>query len=147
MPNIDISILGDKELQKKLDALEKGVAAKAVRPALRKESYRTRKRIVGNIQAEGLIKTGVMVAAYAAAKVKSAGRRGIIRIGVENPTRAQLGIDADDQYYYPYAVEFGHDDVEPKPFIRPAIDEHKPQSLAAIARDIAAGILRLAKTK
>lgn len=145
MPTIDISMIGDKALQKTLNDLATKEAAKITRVALRKESYRARRRVADNIETEGLVDSGRMLAGYKSAKVKSAGRRGLIRIGIENPTRDQLGISADDKHYYPYAVEFGHDNAPAHPFIRPAIDNHKDESYRKIGQDMADGIVRAAR--
>lgn len=146
MPSIDIRAFGDKELEKQLGLIVDQAQKTIVSSALRKESTRAKKRIVSNIAALGLIKRGVLIAGYQAAKIRSTRvSRSLIRVGVENPTRAALGISADDPYYFPYAVEFGHARAEPKPFIRPAIDEHRPASFRAIGKDIGSGILRAAK--
>lgn len=39
---------------------------------------------------------------------KTTNKGEMIRHGVGFPTRDELGIDASDLYYYPFAVEFGH---------------------------------------
>lgn len=140
---IDIRAIGFDHLEKKLHKLVDKTQKKIVSGALRKESTRTKRRIVANIKGQDLIKTGNMLTAFKGAKVKTAkGSRNFIRIGVENPTRDALGIAPDDPYYYPYSVEFGHGSVEPKPFIRPAVDENKTQSLYEIGQDIGKGIER-----
>ncbi len=137
---IDIRLTGFKELESKLHKLVDKTQKTIVRSAIRKEAVRAKERIVENIVSAGLIDTGVMLHAYQEAKIKSAGKPGLIRIGVENPTRDALGIHADDEYYYPYAVEFGHGGVPGHPFIRPAIDNHKDESRKAIGEDIGKAI-------
>ena len=139
---IDIRLTGDKELERKLHNLEEKTEKKIVRGAIRKAAVQAKNQIVQNIVGAGLVDSGVMLAAYKAAKIKSAGKPGLIRYGPENPPREALGIHAQDPYYYPYAVEFGHGNVRPHPFIRPAIDNHKNQIRAAIAQDIATGIMK-----
>lgn len=146
MPSIDIRAFGDKELEKQLGRIVEKTQKTIVAGALRKEATRAKKRIAANIVMLGLVKTGRMLAGYQTAKIRSTRvAKNLIRVGVENPVRAALGIDPQDKYYYPYAVEFGHARAEPKPFIRPAIDEHRPASFRAIGKDIGSGILRAAK--
>lgn len=145
MPSIDIRAFGNKELERQLGKIVDRTQKTIVSGALRKEARRVKKRIVANIVARGLVDTGTMLAAYEGASIRSGGgNRRFIRLGVENPTRAELGIQADDPYYYPYAVEFGHRLAEPKPFIRPAVQDHKAESFRAIGQDIGAGIIRAA---
>jgi len=145
MPSIDIRAFGDKDLERQLGRIVDRTQKTIVAGALRKESNRVKKRIVANIVTMGLVDEGIMLASFQSAKTKRArSGKNFIRLGVENPTRAALGIRADDPYYYPYAVEFGHAGAEPKPFIRPAVDQHRPESFRAIGADIGAGIIRAA---
>jgi HK97 gp10 family phage protein len=144
--NVDISILGDKLLEKKLSGLADKGQRKVVRAAMRKAATRARKRIVQNIQREGLAKTGTMMQAFKKTKIKSASNnRNMIRIGPELPTRAALGIDADAKGYYPIALEYGYARRPATPFIRPAIDNHKDEEFKIIGRDIGKGIEREAR--
>jgi hypothetical protein len=116
---------------------------KIVSAALRKEARRAKARLVANIDREQLIQSGVMRQAYSKAKIRAASNnRKLIRIGIVNPERSELGISADDLYYYPYAVEFGHEGAAAMPFIRPAIEDDKRGSFRKIGSDIKAGILR-----
>jgi len=143
MPIVDIRAFGNKELEKKLGNVVDKTQKKIVRAALRKESTRVKKRIVANIVRLDLIDSGMLLNGYKSAKTKSASSgKNFIRLGVENPTREALGIAPDDPAYYPYAVEFGHVGAEAKPFIRPAIDEHKEKSFKDIGDDIGKGIER-----
>jgi HK97 gp10 family phage protein len=144
---VDISITGDKELTRKLHSLADKQQKSVVRSALRKEAKKAKDRIVSNIERLDLIDEGVMLQAFKQAKIKSGGNRNMIRIGPENPERSALGIASDDKYYYPYAVEFGHIGAGPKPFIRPAIDQHKSKSIHDIGQDIGKGIERQARKK
>lgn len=143
MPSIDIRAFGDKELERQLGRIVDRTQKTIVAGALRKEATRVKDRIVRNIVMLGLFKTGNLVRGYSVARIRSAGGgKRFIRVGVENPDRASLDIAADDPYYYPYAVEFGHRGAEPKPFIRPAVDHHKPEAMRRIGQDIGKGIGR-----
>jgi HK97 gp10 family phage protein len=143
MPIVDIRAFGNLELEKKLGRVVDKAQKTIVKSALRKESNRVKKRIVANIVRMDLNESGTLLAGYQSAKTKIArSGKNFIRLGVENPTREALGIDPKDPYYYPYAVEYGHVGAEAKPFIRPAIDEHKTQSYKDIGDDIGKGIER-----
>lgn len=143
MPVVDISMTGDLELTKKLHKLPDRLQKKIVKAAFRKEARKIRQRIVDNIDRLDLIDTGDMRQAFRGAKVKSATKsRRLIRIGTEFPTREELGIAPNDKNFYPAAVEYGHPGAAPKPFIRPAIDDHKDKSLRDIGNDIGAGIVK-----
>jgi len=139
---VSFNVKGFAELEKKLHNLVLKTQKTIVRSALRKEAVKARDRVADNILTSGLVDSGVMYTAYKQTKIKSANVKGMIRLGPENPTREALGIDAKDKYYYPYAVEFGHIRAPAYPFIRPAIDDHKEQSINSIASDIGAGITK-----
>lgn len=144
---IDISVTGDKELQRILNRLPDKLQKKIARNAIRKSAKRARDRIVANIRKLNLIKTGRLLAAfeYAPIRSQSSTPRSLIRIGVGFPYREQLGISPDDKYFYPAALEFGHPRAPAYPFMRPAIDEHKQEEFATIGKDIGEGVIRAAK--
>jgi len=141
---VDISVLGNAELERALGRIMDKTQKTIVRGSLRKEAKRMRGRVAANITRLGLIKTGNMLKGYANAKIANSGRKNFIRLGLVDPTRAELGIPANAKGYYPYALEYGKHGVGATPFIRPAIDNHKTQSFAAIGSDIGKGIERAA---
>lgn len=148
VPKVDISMLGDKELQRKLNRLASPRAKAVVRAALRKGAKRAKQRVIANLSGAPVqVRTGELRAAFANAKIRSERMRGAIRLGVTLPTRAELGIAAGDKFYYPYAVEYGHSGAPAYPFIRPAVDDHEAEEVAAIGRDIGAGIEKEARRK
>ena len=144
----DISVLGQRELERRLRSLDYKMQGKAVRPALRNSAKRAKERIVHNLNNDRVQRqTGTLINAFAAQKPVSANRRGQVRVGVPLPDRSSLGKKAEPGYY-PTAVEYGHVSnlggrVPAYPYIRPAIDEHRDAEFAAIAKDIRAGIDRL----
>lgn len=142
---VDISITGVPELQRALRMLADKTQKRIVSHALTKESKRTKQRVVENIVRLGLIDSGNLLSAFESAAIRSANKKSLIVKGIAIPTRAQLGISPNDPYFYPYAVEYGHKGAIPHPYIRPAIDNHKQQSIADIAQDIGSGIERAAK--
>jgi HK97 gp10 family phage protein len=146
MSVVNITVFGDRDLERKLGKLVDRVQKTIVRQAIRKEAKKTKDRIVANIQRIDLIDTGTMVNAFQRSKIKAgSNNRKIIRIGPEWPTRSELGIAPDDKFYYPTAVEYGHPGAPAYPFVRPAVHEHKDRSITAIGNDIRDGIERAAK--
>lgn len=147
MTAVNIGMIGDKALQRKLGRMVDRAQKKIVRSAIRKGAKRTHERIIQNIRRKDLIDSGDMLAAFQKTKIKSQSRkpRALIRIGPVWPERSDLGIHANDKYYYPMAVEFGHGNVPAKPFVRPAINDHKDDERRAIAGDIRTGIMAEAR--
>ncbi len=142
---VDISVLGQRELEKALGNIVAKTQKTIVRGALRKEAKRARSRVASYITRKGLVRTGRMLAGYQNAKIASASRsRNLIRLGIVDPTRAELGIPANAKHYYPYALEYGKHGKGATPFIRPAIDNHKQKSFSDIGNDIGKGIERAA---
>lgn len=144
---VDIKILGRRDLERQMKKLVDKTQKKIVRQAIRAAAKRAKDRIVRNIRNEDLVLHHFMLAGFYNAKIKSSSRkpRELIRMGPEWPTRDQLGIAADDKYYYPMAVEMGHNNVPAHPFVRPAMDEHRASELREMSGDIAKGILRESK--
>lgn len=143
---VDIKVLGVPELEKQLGNIVEKTQKTIVKGALSKESKRVRSRIADAITRLGLIKTGKMLAAYAKAKIKNASKyKNFIRLGIENPTREELGISPDDKHYYPNALEYGKHGKGAIPFIRPTVDGNKEKSFADIASDIGKGIEKAVK--
>ena len=141
---IDIKVLGDKELTRKLKRLEIKAGRKVVRTAIRE----TMKEIVlpaakAKVPVDkGLLRKGLKVKA---AKAK----RGSFGSHVVTPTREKLNIDPSERGYYPAVLEYGASgrQIPARPFLRPAMDNNKTKVLRQLGRDIGRGILKLAKRK
>lgn len=150
---VDISMLGDKELDRKLAKLATAASQKrAVRPALRKSTKRLKAHVVANLSGR-VVKpdTGRWLRATIAAKVKAIKRsRGEIGTAFAMPTREELGIEPGYEWYYPFAVEYGHpapgrEHASAKAPIRQAVNSHAREELFRIGRDIGKGIEKEAK--
>ncbi len=141
MSFINISLLGDKALQRKLDALPNKLAKKVMRQALREGA----RPVLASAKANAPVLTGRMKKSLKLRAMKA--RRGNFGVVIMTGTREQLGIDPKDKSYYPFAVEFGfkRHNVPAHPFIRPALDDNREKSTRIIARLIGAGVLREAK--
>ena len=148
-PAIDISMLGNKELEKQLARLVTPAAQKkAIRPALRKAAKRIRPKIVARVSGNPVeVQTGELRNAMATMKVKSLKRsRSLLGATLELPEGRDIRIKIN-------SVEYGHDRgagrsaAPPHPFIRPAVDDGREQELNLIAADIGKGIIKQAAKK
>ena len=141
----DISILGDKELSRKLDALPKNVQRKLLGRALKLGGKLLKPKVVAAVPVDtGLLKQMMQKQNFKAVK---ANRRGDIRIGMPMPTREQMGIGPDEKYYYPAHVEYGHGNVPAKSYIRKPVDENAQMFHAEVGRALGAEIEAEAKKK
>lgn len=150
---VDIALLGDKELERKLAKLATPASQKrAVRPALRKSNKRLKAHVVANLSGRVVKpRTGRWLRATIAAKVKAVKRsRGEIGTAFAMPTREELGIDPGYEWYYPFAVEYGHpapgrEHASAKAPIRQAVNSHATEELLRIGKDVGKGIEKEAK--
>lgn len=137
--DIDISMLGDKQLAKQLKALEGPKQKKVVRQAYVKGAAVFRK----SIRSLTPVDTGALKKAIKSYAGK--GKKGQITRFVGIKDRASLGIEESSKYYYPAAVEYGHEGVSAKSYLRAGYDAVEEQVFALVKRLIGAGIERVAK--
>lgn len=134
---VDLSVLGDRKLDRALRRLEIRVQKKIVRAVFREHARkRIRPRIVANLSGSPVgVDTGLLREAFSKAKIRASSRRPqeLVRIGVVWPTRDELQIPADAKAYYPTAVEYGHSGAPAYPYLRPAIDRYARLDRARIA--------------
>lgn len=125
----DVTLLGDKELDKTFATYTQKVQMKALRPALRDGI----KVIARAAKASMPRNRGLM--AGAGFKVRSM-RRSRNRVGMRifTGTREQLGIPATAKGYYPFAVETGTAKRHATPFLRPAAGTQRGAVLQAVWR-------------
>lgn len=142
-PVVDIRLLGDKALERKLAALATPASqGRAIRPALKKSAKRLKEYLVVNLSGKVVTpRTGRWLRATIATKVRAIKRsRHQIGSGFPVPTREALGIDPKDPYYYPFAVEYGHIRAPAKAPIRLAVNENTSQELNRIGIGVGDGI-------
>jgi len=152
---VQISMLGDKALQKQLDQMEEKVAWKVVRSAMRKRGNRVYKKMLENISGNPIrVRTGALLNAMRGLKVTAGKRRKHwMQQYIPLPTRASLGIkeyvksEKSTHGYYPSALEYGWEGVPPKRWVRGAADHNKTAENALMAREIGKGIEREAAKK
>ena len=128
---IDISVIGDKALQKSLRELgapkyQRKVVRKALREAAKPILRSAREKVPSDT---GKLRKGLRIRA-----AKS--RRGRFGIRVMTPPRAYLGIDPEAKGYYPAHVELGTRRMAARPYLRPAFDENREKSLGLFAREL-----------
>jgi len=142
---IDISLLGDKALTRKLNKLPNRVQKKVVRQSMRKAAkplLTSIKHAIGEIRVTGehtdRLRRGM--------KIKSV-KRSRSRLGVEiiTPRRQELDIADSDKSYWPANIELGTRNAPPQKFIRDTVDSNRTQTMGIIRREIASGIIREAK--
>ena len=129
---IDISIVGDKALERALRRLPTPASQrKAVRPALRASVKRVRPKIA----AAAPVLTGDMREKLAKAKIRSVGKRGEFKFATLQPD------DKDDAIAL-RANEYGSAKrgIPPRGFIRRTVDVNKQAEVKLIGRDIGTGI-------
>ena len=152
-PAVDITLLGDKSLERMLAALPRVSQKKAVRPALRACAKRLKADLLANISGPIIeIRTGRYRSAMVAERVHALKRiRGLIGVAFDMPTRVALGISPEDKHYYPFALEYGDSrrGLPPKAPIRRTVDEHKDVELrrigTAVGKDIEKQARKLGK--
>jgi len=135
MAAIDISIFGDKKLEKQFKKLDLKLQKKTIKKALRDSA----KIVKNTAKARVGVRSGKLKKSLKVRTEKGL-KRGQFGIVVVTGTREELNIDADDKYYYPAAVEFGTKNLPAKPYLRPAIDENRDLIFDLIASRIRSAI-------
>lgn len=165
-PLVDISLLGDRELERKLARLVGPAQKRIVRAALRGSAKRTHKRLVRKVSGYPVrVVTGEYLKAVKAEKPRAGKRsRSAIQMVIPAPREPEQAIQQ-------MALEYGRN-VETRarrlrehrklresgaqahwrpapafPHVRPVVDEKKRSELVLIGRDIGRGIVREAKKK
>ncbi|MCP5017107.1 MAG: hypothetical protein GY938_17825 [Ketobacter sp.] len=125
----DISVIGDKKLERKLNKMEKKASSKVMRDAM-KESMEPVKELA-KLRAprdKGLLIKSIRIAA----KTSRRGVSAMVRTG----TRKQLKISADNPFYYPAAHEYGTKYMPAKSYLRSALGDKKNMVLSDLGRSI-----------
>jgi HK97 gp10 family phage protein len=115
----DISVIGNKKLEKKLSKMEKKVQSKLMKKAMKdamkpvQELAKQRAPVL-----DGLLRRSIRLG------VKTSRRTGI-SVMLRTGTRKQLKIPADAKYYYPAAHEYGTRHMPARSFLRSSLDTKK----------------------
>jgi len=146
---INISMLGDRELQRMLDKLPDKVQRKIVRKAMKDSAERLRPEIIRRLSGDPVgVDTGTLRDAFRTVQVKSHGKADLIRFGFPFPTRDALDIAPEDKWFYPSAIEYGYihgksgEYVPPRPFMRTAVDDNYDREIRLIGKFVGQGVTR-----
>ena len=139
MPDfIDISMVGEKELQKKLSKHDLKQQKKIVRSSEAKAMLPVRNKANALCPTDtGKLKSTI--------KRKNKTRRGISRSKIVTGKRSELGIPPGTKGYYPAAIEYGYTMkngkfIPAKSFMRQALSDLKGDVLKNVGRFISIGI-------
>ena len=138
---VDISLLGGKELQRTFRELP----LKLQKSIVRKANTKAMKPILASVRSRTPVLTGNLRRGIKSRAMKVRRRGSVIGRILLLPTRADLGISPSDKYYYPAAVEYGHDAVTGVNFLRGGFDAAEGEAFEILKREIVAGIEREAK--
>ena len=135
----DISVLGDKALERDLRALPKELQKDALDSALKAGG----EVILAEVAALTPVRSGRLKKGLRLKRGGRSMRR--VRWFIRTPTRKALRIAEDAKYYYPAAVEYGHGNVPAKSFLRRGYDNAEEKAFAVIRRELDLGILRVTR--
>lgn len=140
---VDISLLGDKKLEKQLRKLPNRVEKKVVRQALRAGAKPILAAAKANVATMTAPQTGRLAKGLQLRAIRRS--RGRMGYRVATKPREFYGIEPDDKWFYPAVVEYGHPKAAARPFLRSAFDSHERSSFAIVKREIGVGVEREAK--
>jgi HK97 gp10 family phage protein len=132
---IDISVVGNRELQRKLRRLEVKLQKKIVRNAINRAILPVRDKAKSLAPVDsGILKSKI--------KRKTKVKNGVARARIVTGTRMELGIPVDAKGYYPAAIEFGTQHQPARSFMRAAITALRVHVLQKTGDYIDEGIRR-----
>lgn len=133
---VDIRVIGDKRLARKLKRLDGAVQRDIVRKALRKAA----RPVLQEAQALAPVKTGTLQSSLIIRAFRGRGRA--VGVVVQTRNREFFGIAPDDPYFYPAVVEYRH-----KSYLRAAVDTRRAEFFRLSRSEVAAGIVREARKR
>lgn len=126
---ITMKLDGLQALAKRLEAIDKKVAKKAIKAAINQATKILTKEVKARVPVDtGLLRRSI------GRKVKTYRQSGLV-IGIVGPRANIVGDDGDKPSKYGSLVEFGTSTSPARPFLRPAFDAAKDRMLAAM-RDV-----------
>ena len=154
---IEMTLEGGKQLEAKLLDLERKVAKKVVRSAVRAGSKPILAAAKANASAVVGGAMGAIISKSLQVRAAKKQRRGqyVVQIRHSEKANAELVDESSgSRYYIPNAIEYGHaspgrgggrnapKDVPARPYMRPAFDTSKGQAQQALVAELASGIER-----
>jgi len=148
-----IELEGARELQKKLDRLEKTAGKKIVRSATRKGSTVIRKATQSNAKSMVGGEMGTLIGKNVVTRAHKKQKKGSYalwtgtRPGVDEFVHIAKGKSKykDKRTYIPAAIEYGHDNAAAIPFARSAVDSKGEQAKQTTIKEIDRGIKQEAR--
>lgn len=143
-----LKLEGFREFDAKLRRLAPKVAKKIVRQATRAGAKNTLRRVKANAKSMVGGVMGDLIARNAKVFVFKHQRRGSwgVQIGMDPREKRFIYISqSGKRSYIPSAIEYGHGNARPIPYIRKAWDETRKQDVAIMGRELKKGIEREAK--
>jgi HK97 gp10 family phage protein len=133
-----IVITGIREIDRKLKTLEARVQKKILRRAMRTGM----KVVLAEAQAlvpvlSGLTKENLKLRAGKRSRNKTT-----LNVQVANAEGLTKETSEGKKFFYPAVVEWGHDNVPPHPFMRPAYDTKGPEGRDKTMNELLEGTLR-----
>ncbi len=146
--SIDLSLIGDKELRKAFKKMPLTFRRRILRKAFKEVAADILQdaRSLVPVSADDQRKRGGMHLRDTL-KIENLKRTKGKKIGVivVTGTREELGIDPEDKYYYPAAIELGTDKTSVQSFLRAALEINRGPGLIKINTTIRKGLDRAAK--
>ena len=136
---VDIRLLGDKEIVRKLKRLADAVQNRVVKLASKKAI----KPMLARVKSLTPVDTGRLRDSLKAVANKPS--RGFVGYRVQPGNRKELGIDPQDKAFYPVVVEFGTDKVPAKSYLRAGFKSTESTSRKILLEEIGKGIERALK--
>lgn len=152
---LDISIQGDKALQRTFDALSGAKQRQQVRAVMGKSTTSFKRMVMAKVSAGHFDKgyaTGTLQKAMKAQKrylskiSKTYRKYGFVGAIWPLPTRIAIGVDAEAKGYYPAHTEYGWKHaisgkhIPANSFMRSTMNENKGRLLKQIAKDMGKAI-------
>lgn len=128
--SFNISMVGDRKLQRKLASLRKVVQTPIVRDSMAHAMKPVQEMAQANAPVlTGRLKKSIKIGSFSA-------KGGVIGAAVRSGTRRQLRIEPSDPYYYPAALEYGTAKKPAKSFMRAAMFAKRGEVIARFRRNL-----------
>ena len=133
---VDISLIGDKELIRRFNALP----AKAEKKVFRQAARKVAKMILVSAKQKCPVRTGALKESL---KVKAM-KRSRNRIGILIGSGSDEPVLSGDTFYSAF-VELGTKKTAAKSFLRPALEQNRARGMEMLREEIGKGVEREAK--
>lgn len=126
---LDLRLLGDKQLQRKLLKLERSAQGKAMKAAAKSAMEPVRDLAKQRVPVD----TGRLQKSIRVGIARMKNKVGAV---VSTGTRKQLKIKQDAKGYYPAVIEYGTKDRPAKSFLRSSLFDRRAAALGILRREI-----------